>query len=273
MAIQFRRGLFEDFNDENMVVAEPAIVLADDENVSDGKAFYIAFGPGDVKRVLTQDELNDRNSKIAKALKMDGVTGSEVNRRAVCTTEANVAAKTASITSGTFTLAAGARVTLSFTNANTASNPTLNVNNTGAKAIYFKGAQITTGSEKSLLSDVVDLIYSGVRWDLIASAPVIDNITTAEIDEIITDTTPGEIDYLLDWYYPVGSYYETPFSNFNPNVSWGGTWILDPDAGALVIDSNAQAGTVDGDLAAVIADMEFADIDSTNPVYRWRRTA
>lgn len=28
----------------------------------------------------------------------------------------------------------------------------------------------------------------------------------------------------LDYYYPVGSYYETSDANFDPNTAWGGTW-------------------------------------------------
>ena len=32
---------------------------------------------------------------------------------------------------------------------------------------------------------------------------------------------------LLDLYYPVGSYYETSDTSFDPNAEWGGTWILE----------------------------------------------
>lgn len=35
------------------------------------------------------------------------------------------------------------------------------------------------------------------------------------------------IDSLLDIFYPVGTYYETSDSNFNPNEEWGGTWVED----------------------------------------------
>ena len=28
----------------------------------------------------------------------------------------------------------------------------------------------------------------------------------------------------LDYYYPVGSYYETSDADFDPNTAWGGTW-------------------------------------------------
>ena len=32
---------------------------------------------------------------------------------------------------------------------------------------------------------------------------------------------------VLDIFYPVGSYYETSDINFDPNVSWGGVWVLE----------------------------------------------
>lgn len=32
---------------------------------------------------------------------------------------------------------------------------------------------------------------------------------------------------LLDFIYPVGSYYETSDTSFNPNTAWGGTWVED----------------------------------------------
>lgn len=33
----------------------------------------------------------------------------------------------------------------------------------------------------------------------------------------------------LDMFYPVGSYYETSDTTFNPNVAWGGTWALETE--------------------------------------------
>lgn len=34
---------------------------------------------------------------------------------------------------------------------------------------------------------------------------------------------------MLDMFYPVGSYYETSDSTFNPNATWGGTWELETE--------------------------------------------
>ena len=39
---------------------------------------------------------------------------------------------------------------------------------------------------------------------------------------------------LIDFFYPVGSYYETSDINFNPNITWGGTWKEDSAGRVLV---------------------------------------
>lgn len=101
--------------------------------------------------------------------KVDGVTGAVITRYASCTTTAATAAKVASISSGTFTLESGARVSIKFVYSNTASNPTLNINSTGAKNIYHNGVRITTADNKSLLAGLVDLVYDGVQWHLVGN--------------------------------------------------------------------------------------------------------
>lgn len=111
-----------------------------------------------------------------QTIKQDGVTGATANRFGTCSTAAATAAKTVSITSGTFNLEAGARVTVKFTNANTASTPTLNVASTGAKNIFHKGAKIAAGSNKSLLAGIVDFVYDGTQWHLVGN--YIDTNTT-----------------------------------------------------------------------------------------------
>lgn len=104
-----------------------------------------------------------------QTIKQDGITGATVNRFGTCSTAASTAAKTVSITNGTFSLEAGARVSVKFSNANTANTPTLNVANKGAKNIFHKGAQITTGENKALLAGVCDFIYDGTQWHLIGN--------------------------------------------------------------------------------------------------------
>ena len=49
---------------------------------------------------------------------------------------------------------------------------------------------------------------------------------------------------LTDFYYPVGSYYETSDTTFNPNTTWGGTWVL--ETAGLVHVSGGTGYVVDG---------------------------
>lgn len=49
----------------------------------------------------------------------------------------------------------------------------------------------------------------------------------------------GLSDKLLNFVYPIGSYYETSDFSFNPNTSWGGTWVEDSKGRVLVaLDEN-----------------------------------
>ena len=111
-----------------------------------------------------------------QTIKNHGVTGATINTYAACSIAAATAAKTASITSGTFALEAGSRVFVKFANANTANSPTLNINSTGAKNIFNNGAQITTGGNKALLKGICEFVYDGTQYHLVGN--YIDNNTT-----------------------------------------------------------------------------------------------
>ena len=52
----------------------------------------------------------------------------------------------------------------------------------------------------------------------------------------------------VDYMYPVGSYYETSDTGFNPNTAWGGTWVQDSVGRVTVAqDTNDTAfATVSG---------------------------
>ena len=44
---------------------------------------------------------------------------------------------------------------------------------------------------------------------------------------------------LLDIFYPIGTYYETSDTTFDPNVSWGGTWVEDTN-GRVTVATNTS---------------------------------
>lgn len=104
---------------------------------------------------------------------LDGVTSSiqtQLNTikanciyRGVCSTSANTAAKTVSV-DGNFTLTAGVFVAIRFEQMNAASNPTLNVNNTGAKAIFYRGAAWKTSQDPARQYDTILMTYDGTQW-------------------------------------------------------------------------------------------------------------
>lgn len=85
-------------------------------------------------------------TKLATARTIDGVSfngSANIIHYGTCSTAAETAAKAVNCTG--FVLATGARIAVRFTVTNTAANPTLNVNATGAKAIRYRNAAIAAG--------------------------------------------------------------------------------------------------------------------------------
>lgn len=62
----------------------------------------------------------------------------------------------------------------------------------------------------------------------------------------------GTLRALFDFIHPVGSYYETSDTSFDPNTTWGGTWVLETEgqvhisAGSTYGVSGALTNTSDG---------------------------
>ncbi len=92
---------------------------------------------------------------------------------ATSATAAATAAKVATLASGTIALKAGVTVAVRFTYGNTAASPTLNVNNTGAKAIYAQGVRYAYW----VAGATVIFTYDGSYWR-ISSEPVYANTVT-----------------------------------------------------------------------------------------------
>lgn len=86
---------------------------------------------------------------------------------ATCSTAAGTAAKVAT-KQGTdaFSLRIGTLVGVRYTNTNTASNPTLNVSNTGAKPIYYNGNVIATSAltVAGYANRIIYYMYDGTNW-------------------------------------------------------------------------------------------------------------
>lgn len=85
-----------------------------------------------------------------------------------CLTPAATAAKVVALTD--FTRLIGAMAAVRFTYANTADNPTLNVNNTGASAIYncYTNAAIVSGNITAGMTGL--FVFNGNQWVLMNPA-------------------------------------------------------------------------------------------------------
>ena len=106
-----------------------------------------------------------------------------------CSTAAGTAAKTVACTG--FTLATGSEITVKFTVTNTAANPTLNVNGTGAKAVYYNGAAISAGYLKA--NKTYTFRYNGTQYDLVGD---VDTNTTYSLSSFGITATAAELNKL-----------------------------------------------------------------------------
>ena len=119
---------------------------------------------------------------------------SGANASGICYTNVGEPAKEVSISG--FSLYQGVTVRVMFLNGNTGANPTLNVNNTGAKAIYVltNGARVAPKLKKgywqgaSTASDamwqpytILDLMYGGAYWMIIGN-PIVESYTATVSD-------------------------------------------------------------------------------------------
>ncbi len=176
-------------------------------------------------------------TKLAASRNVNGIsfngTGN-VNNYAKCSTAAATVGKVVACKG--FSLVVGAEITVKFTVTNTAANPTLNVNNTGEKPIYYRGAAIRASALQS--NDTHTFRYNGAQWDYTGT---IDSNTTykvatttadglmskgdkAKLDGMVeTDNVEAVIKRLIIASHPVGSI-EVNTTGANPSTYIGGTW-------------------------------------------------
>ena len=104
-------------------------------------------------------------NKLSTARAIDGVKfdgTADISHYGTCDTVASTAAKTVSLSN--YSLVTGSRIVVKFTVTNTAANPTLNVNNTGAKPIVYRGSAISAGYLAA--NRVYEFVYDGMNWNL-----------------------------------------------------------------------------------------------------------
>lgn len=82
---------------------------------------------------------------------------------ATCSTAAATAAKAAALSG--FKLGTGAWAAVKFTVTNTAANPTLNINGTGAKAVRYRNAAVSAGALAA--NRIYLMVYDGTYWQIV----------------------------------------------------------------------------------------------------------
>jgi len=135
---------------------------------------------------VTDDSEND---KTVVTIAGGGVGGTYY---ATCSTAAATAAKEATVSSdqGEFVLKKGIIIIVRFTNENTATNATLNINNTGAKNVY----QLANGGTTLLKSNTINaedritLVYDGNYYYIISTQRGSTEIWTPSVSAGIGDT-------------------------------------------------------------------------------------
>lgn len=108
----------------------------------------------------------------------DGEKGDPVSFYGTCSTAAATAAKVVACTG--FALTTGSRITVVFDNVNRADSITLNVNNTGAKAVYCYGEAMTYNLFKIPRKTGVDFVYDGTNWVYCGQESYVSQTNTTE---------------------------------------------------------------------------------------------
>ena len=200
-------------------------------------------------------------SELKTARAIDGVSfdgSAAVTHYATCSTAAATAAKVVSLAG--FTLVTGAKVTVRFAVTNTAANPTLNVNKTGAKAIQYRNAAITAGALAA--NRTYEFVYDGSSWELVGD---LDTNTSGKA--YVTQTWRSGNNWYRKWGdgfieqggYKTGEFDETTKHNLNTPFTNNSYTILvsggqrkdapDDNAGMGVINKTATYFTVEADRA------------------------
>ena len=118
--------------------------------------------------------------------------------------------------------------------------------------------KLTAGSNVQINSNVISATNttysnfigadggSGGSAGLVPAPVASDNVKVLKGDGTWGTVNASGIDKLslLNVFYPVGSYYETSDTNFNPNTSWGGTWVEDSAARVTVAKDTGTFSTV-----------------------------
>ena len=174
-----KKGTFEAFMKDNPAFTEASTRA----NIATGESFATILGKikkffTDLKNVAFTGKYEDLTNRAA------------ANFYGTCDTAADEPKKTVTLsdTSG-WELKAGVTVGVKFTNTNTASSCTLNINGTGDKSVYYNNA-VNTGSSASIFGSANRTIwyqYDGTNWVWL-NMGTLDGNTDTKVTQTVTTT-------------------------------------------------------------------------------------
>lgn len=178
---------------------EVSETYATSEGVENEINSAITQASGEIASTVEQNVMNSVGDTFATKTELTQteqdltltINQSVANGYATCSTAAGTAAKAATCGNSNFALKQGFNLAVKFTYANTANNPTLNVNGTGAKAIWLGGSSLTA-EDSWEAGDTVLFVYDGTRWLLADPALKIAKTVETYFDADLTGLTVGQ---------------------------------------------------------------------------------
>lgn len=155
-------------------------ILASSQSTSDtltsGNAYGASFNSGitiipETKTIKADNFLGATSTNSIEGVEFNNTES--ITHYATCSTSAGTAAKT--VSKDGFNLDTGSRIIIKFTTGNTATNPTLNINGTGAKAIRYRGSAIN----KSYIATngVYEFVFDGTYYNVVGDINTDSNTT------------------------------------------------------------------------------------------------
>jgi hypothetical protein len=177
---------------------------------------------------MSLSELQTGTATTQRTLKAtdlsSGITA-KATHYGTCSTAAGTAAKAVTLADTNFKLFVGAIVGVKFSNTNTASSCTLNVNSTGAKSIYYNNA-VYTGSSSSVCgyaNRIIYFMYDGTYW-VWMNMSTLDGNTTYSINEYGT-SNPASLAAFVEATAKSKLLTTFKFSDSNNVLTLGTGWV------------------------------------------------
>ena len=193
---------------------------------------------------------------LASKRTIDGVSfdgSANITHYGTCSTAAATAAKVVSCAN--FTLATGARIIVKFTVTNTAKNSTvtLNVNNTGAKPIYYRGSGTAWSNGVLAANRTYEFVYNGSQYEFIS------DIDTGSNNVGQTNTTTNAS-------YPMLFRYNNNTSNSTSATRFCAGIVANPSTGTL--SATVLTATSDARVKEIIEEVRDVDFSQLH-TYRY----